>query len=94
MVDAFHAMTSDRPYRSAMEEDDAVAQRERPPGLGSIRRWWRRSSKCCCAVAVRHAPLRAGHDEPIPERVSSTEQVLLSIMPHALPNGTRSIWFG
>ena len=26
VVDAFHAMTSDRPYRSAMEEDDAVAQ--------------------------------------------------------------------
>ena len=46
VCDAFHAMTSDRPYREAMPEEEALDELRRNAGRSSTPRSWRRSSRC------------------------------------------------
>ena len=53
--DAYHAMTSDRPYRRAMAHDDAVAELAPPPARSSTRA---SSPRCSAGSRARRAPAR------------------------------------
>ena len=59
--DAFHAMTTDRPYRKSLGEEKRGGDSSRPPARSSTRR---SSTRCCAcsALSCRKTGIRLAPD--------------------------------